>query len=74
MYDQPEDDIFLASKQQREDWDEVEYRTQQLAGALLETVCPNCRMRVGACVINREPEDTWQELECPACRHRFEEQ
>lgn len=73
MYDQPEDDIFLASKQARDDWDETEYRTRQLAGALLETVCPKCGMRVGACIING-PDEGWIEVECPACRHQWEEE
>lgn len=55
-----------------DDWDEYEYRTQQLGGALLETVCPNCHMQVGAHVLNDD--DGVREVECPACRHRWEEE
>jgi hypothetical protein len=68
-----EDDIFAESKRMREDWDEGEYRAQQLAGALLETVCPACQMLVGACKIDG-PDDRWLEVECPACRHRWTEE
>lgn len=70
-----EDDYFAQSKRAKDDWDEATYYAQRLAGALLETTCPNppCGMRIGALVIDG-PDERWTELECPACRHRWTEE
>ena len=53
-------------------WDEAEYETQRLAGALLDTQCPHCLLNTGALVL--DDDHGWLRLACPGCRHVWEEQ
>lgn len=64
-------DYMGERKQHVEAWDADAYRFDRLAGALVETVCPNCTLTVGAMV--RNTDTPWIDLVCPACDAEFTE-
>lgn len=64
-------DYMGERKQHVEAWDADAFRLEQLAGALFQTVCPNCTLMVGAFI--RNTDTPWLDLVCPGCNHEFEE-
>lgn len=64
-------DYMGERKQHIEGWDADAYRFEQLAGALVYTRCPGCKLDVGALV--RNTDTPWIDLVCPACDAEFTE-
>lgn len=64
-------DYLAERKSHVEAWDADAFRMQKLAGALHDTVCPNCDLEIGAFI--RNTDTPWLDLVCPVCDHEFEE-
>lgn len=59
-------------KRHLEGWDDADgFHRDRLAGALIDTQCPNCTLFIGAMV--RNTDTPWIDMVCPACDHEFTE-
>lgn len=65
-------DYLGDAKAHKEGWADADaFHRERLAGALIDTVCPNCTLTIGAFV--RNTDTPWLDLVCPACDHEFVE-
>ena len=64
-------DYFGDRRRALDDWDEDAFRSDRLAGALMQTTCPHCNLLVGAFI--RNTDTPWLDLVCPVCKQEFTE-